>query len=153
MRYIPRAEVIDCATPHWQANAPNWQTRVTEAAGKGHEISAIGNKWSDLKPEFVEKFGDKCWYTETPRIGTDNHVDHFRPKGRAKKKNGETASRIVDGVTEQHSGYWWMAYEISNYRYSCIYANRITGEGGKGEYFPLEEDGSRAWTQADSLPD
>ena len=41
----------------------------------------------------------------------------------------------------QDKGYYWLANDPSNYRACCIYANRKTGDGGKGNYFPLADDG------------
>jgi uncharacterized protein (TIGR02646 family) len=38
-------------------------------------------------------------------------VDHFRPKG------------AVDG-DQSHGGYWWLAYECSNYLLACAVCNR-----------------------------
>ena len=148
MRYIPLVQVIACAPANWVANSVGWKNRVNQADNKSEEITAIGNKWSALKRYFVNAFGDKCWYTEAPRIGTDNDVDHFRPKAGAKMKNGKTAERIFGEATVKHKGYWWLAYEVSNYRYSCIFANRLRVGGGKGEYFPLEDENTRVWSSA-----
>jgi hypothetical protein len=38
--------------------------------------------WSDFRPVMEAVFGSKCWYTESRNPGTDDDVDHFRPKGR-----------------------------------------------------------------------
>ena len=151
MRYIPLTEVNAAAPSDWVAKAIGWTSRVNSATSKSEEIRNIGNKWSDLKDNFIAEFGDKCWYTEAPRIGTDNDVDHFRPKAGAKMKNGNTASRTTGGNIQQHNGYWWLAYEVSNYRYSSVFANRLRGEGGKGEYFPLEDENSRTWAPSDPI--
>lgn len=151
MRYIPLSQVRAAAPVNWIRNAVGWTNRVAQAVNKSDEIKNIGNKWGDLKVDFINTFGDKCWYTEAPRIATDNDVDHFRPKAGAKMKNGNTASRSIDGNIQQHDGYWWLAYEVSNYRYSSVFANRLREEGGKGEYFPLENESSRAWTRLDSI--
>ena len=37
-------------------------------------------------------------------------------------------------------GYYWLRRDPNNYRLSCTYANRKTGEGGKGCYFPLSDE-------------
>jgi hypothetical protein len=151
MRYIPLSQVRAAAPAKWIINAVDWTNRVAQAVNKSDEIKNIGNKWGDLKVDFINAFGDKCWYTEAPRIATDNDVDHFRPKAGAKMKNTKTASRTTGTHVQQHQGYWWLAYEVSNYRYSSVFANRLRGEGGKGEYFPLEDESSRAWTISDPI--
>ena len=148
MRYINPTEITECKPLNWDANVLKWKRRILGAINKSKEITAIGNKWSDFKPGFIRKFGDKCWYTEAQRIGTHNDVDHFRPKGAVKNKRGNLVSRMIRGLKCNHSGYWWLAYELSNYRYSCIYSNRLNGNGGKSDFFPLEDEATRAWTPA-----
>src|SRR5712691_9066997 len=57
-------------------------------------------------------------------------MDHHRPKG---------------GVTENkdHPGYWWLAFNWRNFRFSCRHCNSkdtdpVTEKvGGKGNHFPL----------------
>jgi hypothetical protein len=54
-----------------------------------------------------------------------------------------------------HPGYWWQAFDPTNFRYSCIVANRRrrdleTGRvGGKADEFPLWEEKKRAWKPQD----
>jgi hypothetical protein len=148
MRYIDPAVIDQCKPDNWDANAQAWFNEVASAANQSDKIRSIGNKWKFFKPEFINEFGDKCWYTEAPRIGTDNDVDHFRPKGGALDKDGKIVKKVVAGIASEHQGYWWLAYKASNYRYSCVFANRPRGSGGKREYFPLETEATRAWTPA-----
>ena len=88
------------------------------------------DKWVAFRPHFERVFGEKCWYTECRNPGTDDDIDHFRPKGRV----AEDAS---------HGGYWWEALRWRNFRLSCHRANRLrispdTGNTqGKGDHFPL----------------
>jgi hypothetical protein len=97
--------------------------------------------WSELKLELRKLSHGKCWYTESPQAGTDVDVDHFRPKGRIAE---------LIGTDPQHPGYWWLAYEPSNYRYSCIVANRRRHDveagrtGGKADHFPIDSENDRA---------
>lgn len=95
---------------------------------------------------------DKCWYTESKQIGTDTDVDHFRPKNSVKG--------VINPATgKKHIGYWWRAFDPSNYRYSCIFANRLRRDietglvGGKADEFPLWVEDDRAWTPSDSCDD
>ena len=95
------------------------------------------DKWVAFRPHFERVFGEKCWYTECRNPGTDDDVDHFRPKGRVAE----------DG---SHGGYWWEALRWRNFRLSCHRANRLrinpdTGSTqGKGDHFPLV-DATQRW--------
>ncbi|MFT6908120.1 MAG: hypothetical protein ACJAS1_004809 [Oleiphilaceae bacterium] len=143
MRYIDKSKFVKCKTKTWDKKAKSWSDRVEASANPSAEIEAIGNKWSSLKRTFVKEFGAKCWYTESPQIGTDFDVDHYWPKGRVKDADGS----IVKNGESQHPGYWWKAFDINNYRYSCIYANRGRDKGGKVDYFPLSDESKRTWSK------
>lgn len=99
------------------------------------------NHWKEIKPLLAKLFHKKCWYTEAPQLGTDVDVDHYRPKKRVQE--------TIKNETP-HEGYWWLAFSLENYRYSCIVANRRrtdikTGEtGGKADHFPLINETARA---------
>lgn len=93
-------------------------------------------KNSELKKDFRDFFHNKCWYTEVPLVGQDVHIDHFRPKAAVKPFENFKYNHLI-----QDEGYYWLANDPSNYRACCIYANRKTGGGGKGNYFPLADDG------------
>lgn len=91
-------------------------------------INRNGNtKWSPIKSLMTVQLGNKCWYTEAELVGADLTVDHYRPK----------------------CDYWWLAFDVSNYRIACPYANspRHNEEhgcaGGKGDNFPLLPPGVR----------
>ena len=90
--------------------------------------------WTKIKKHLSDKYGGKCWYSECDLTGHDGDVDHFRPKGRSKD---------INGVTILEDGYWWLAYEYTNYRISCTHCNQarkdeITGKTqGKSDCFPL----------------
>jgi hypothetical protein len=84
-------------------------------------------------------------------MNTDFNVDHFRPKGAVKKTKGTYATRMVGSISQKHPGYWWLAFEPKNYRYSCQYANQPRDNGGKHDYFPLIDETMRVWSSC-SLP-
>lgn len=101
--------------------------------------SAWGNSqelWKNDK--LVEDFKDhgskKCWYTEVQLLGQDPHIDHWRPKAELKPFENYNYNKPL-----QNQGYDWLKNDPQNYRVCCIYANRKTGDGGKGCYFPLSE--------------
>ena len=86
----------------------------------------------NLKKDFRDYFHNKCWYTEVILLGQDAPIDHFRPKGKIKPFEDYDYN-----VPLQNCGYHWLKNEPRNYRLCCIYSNRITGDGGKGCFFPL----------------
>jgi uncharacterized protein (TIGR02646 family) len=106
-----------------------------DADARRELIKANRKRWVDFRPSFESLVGQKCWYTESQNPGTDDDVDHFRPKGN------------VEGLT--HGGYWWEAFNWRNLRLSCHRANRTrinpeTGQPhGKGAHFPLLNEGQR----------
>lgn len=101
--------------------------------------------WAELRDIFSEYSHGKCWYTECKNPGTDDDLDHFRPK-----------SRVND--VARHPGYYWLAFDWLNLRLSCHRSNRLrksTGHatGGKSDKFPLVDESTRAYSPADSLED
>lgn len=74
---------------------------------------------------FLSKLSNgKCWYTEARLIAEYPHLEHFRPKSCAKNEKWEKC----------HEGYWWLAFDIDNYRLSKPLPNTR-----KSTYFPLKE--------------
>lgn len=130
----------------WIQDADNvLQQLIAEADPKKRSdiIEANNGLWAEVKAELAKLSNDKCWYTESKQQGTDTDVDHFRPKKRVAK---------VKGNDNPHPGYWWLAFGLANYRFSCIYANRgrrdiESGDvGGKADHFPLVNEENRTWT-------
>jgi len=80
---------------------------------------------------------NKCWYSEAREIASHYHVDHFRPKKKA---------RDLDG--EEREGYWWLSFEWSNYRIAGGACNTK-----KGNKFPVHERGLVATSPEDNLED
>jgi hypothetical protein len=146
VRYIDLQQVEACKPVGWDANSRIWLSATKTAKDKSAKFKSLGSVWSPFKPNFIRQFGDKCWYTEVPRINTDFNVDHFRPKGAVKKSKGIYATiRLASGKNKKHPGYWWLAFEAKNYRYSCQYANQPRDNGGKHDYFPLTDETTRKW--------
>lgn len=116
-----------------------WQKRAFEAqeyvrsvspAERSKAINMYSNVWSSIKAELKQLSHEKCWYCETFTDRTSGDVDHHRPK-----------NEVQD--CPEHPGYWWLAFEWRNFRYSCEFCNRRRTDpitqfvGGKGTYFPL----------------
>jgi uncharacterized protein (TIGR02646 family) len=100
--------------------------------------------WSLIKRDLATLSHGKCWYCEVRQTRSRMAVDHFRPKGRVKD------------VVPEHDGYWWLAFEVSNYRLSCTFCNSpVTDDDGvtrgKQSFFPLLDESERARTPDDDL--
>lgn len=88
----------------------------------------------DLKEWMLGLSKDKCWYTEVKHGADYPEVEHFRPKKSAKDEN----SHIVS------DGYYWLAFNLTNYRLSKGMPNRK-----KGTFFPVVDGTKRAKTHSD----
>jgi uncharacterized protein (TIGR02646 family) len=131
MRHI---SIDDLILPDgWEGRAKEALKRATAATTDADRSKAITDHslvWRELKVALSNLSHRKCWYCEARQDRSDNNVDHFRPKN------------AVAGE-DNHPGYWWLAFDKSNYRYSCTFCNcrRLdvsTGlAGGKQDYFPL----------------
>lgn len=100
--------------------------------------------WTLIKKDLADLSFGKCWYCEVRPVRSHLAVDHFRPKGR------------VHNAIPEHGGYWWLAFEISNYRLSCTFCNSpLRGDDdvtrGKGNLFPLLNEDARARTPSDDI--
>lgn len=109
------------------------QDLYSKAATWGHSEELWKNP--TLQNDFRQCFFNKCWYTETLLAGSDKPIDHFRPKGEIKPFEQFHFNRPLGCC-----GYEWLKNEYKNYRVCCEYANRKTGDGGKGCFFPLCDD-------------
>lgn len=113
-----------------------------KAIADGLKKKARQKIWRDLSKDLGKLSNYKCWYSESKNSGSDKDVDHFRPKG--------SVSEDPD-----HEGYWWLAFDWKNYRYSCTWCNqhrvdRIhSTDGGKWDHFPLGEGSFRAKNESD----
>jgi hypothetical protein len=92
--------------------------------------------WTKLRPQLIALAGRKCWYCEGEVSHNRLAVDHFRPKG---------------GVVEEptHIGYYWLAYEVGNFRLICEFCNSSTDDDPTGKrvtkihHFPLLNPNTR----------
>ncbi|MET7818354.1 hypothetical protein [Micromonospora zamorensis] len=107
-------------------------------------IKTNSDLWREAGRHLANVMDGKCWYCEVRQERSDNPVDHYRPKGRVAEEEG-------------HHGYWWLAFVLENYRFSCTYCNSrrldVEGgsDGGKQDHFPLAVGSRRALKPADSL--
>ena len=99
--------------------------------------------WSNIKYKLWILGHLKCWYSEVQLSLSLAQVEHFRPK------------KKMHGSLRPHHGYWWRAFDWSNYRIAHPNVNRRTTDFysgkkvGKGCYFPLKVETNRAYTKND----
>lgn len=133
----------------WTNNAKRQEARNTienivkeeRRAPHSNEFEAL---WGSCKPHFIEAQQRKCGYCESFVTSVDvGAIEHYRPKAAIKvlssdpdgwgyelEDSGNLRSRKTTVVSEY--GYWWLAYEWSNYLFSCNNCNKW-----KGNLFPL----------------
>ena len=83
----------------------------------------------DLKEFLLKLSKDKCWYTEVKHGADYPEIEHFRPKKSVKDENSVVIS----------DGYYWLAFNLTNYRISKPMPNRK-----KGTFFPVIDETKRA---------
>lgn len=142
MRYIDKRQLprlIDLT----DINNAKAEIAALPEGERGGFIDANGARWSALKSELWALGNMKCWYSEAVIQRQEGHIEHYRPK---KKPHG------LNGAA--HPGYWWRAFDWTNYRVSHPTSNvrikdYLTGVTvGKGAYFPLKEGDVRALNEA-----
>ena len=135
MRYVDIEKLV--LPPGWTERAITAKSAVKD----GDEVDNHACVWRELKEQLADLLFRKCWYCETQVHRSDNNVDHFRPKGR------------VSDADSPHPGYWWLAFDKSNFRYACTYCNSrrkgVDSEtvGGKADRFPLIREENRLYSE------
>jgi uncharacterized protein (TIGR02646 family) len=106
---------------------------ATTPAERKQIIEGNENMWGELKQHYCDVLKRKCWYSESINDFAHCHVDHFRPKLKA-----------LDENSDDQGGYWWLAFDWTNYRYSGP-----AGNVRKKDYFHVSAN--KAMNQNDSL--
>ncbi|HEX5719311.1 MAG TPA: hypothetical protein VF179_24325 [Thermoanaerobaculia bacterium] len=135
--------------PEWLERAADLTAQLKACVDDGEEVAQESRKtamekrreivdknqpvWKGLKKILMSWSHNKCWYSEVRDVGSDYHVDHFRPKGPVKNL-GE----------DEREGYWWLAFDWRNYRIAAAWCNspHSVEEGpakGKQNQFPLSD--------------
>lgn len=119
------------------------KTALEAIVGAEERIQFIrdnAKEWTAFRHALWGLNGCKCWYSEAILQADQGHIEHYRPKG------------AVAG--ESHAGYWWRAFDWTNFRLAHPTVNvritdYLTGKiSGKGAYFPLKEVSARATNEA-----
>lgn len=119
----------DAAPPDDWLKEAQQATADLRAALNEKERKAIIKKneklWRDerIRTWLLSLFHNKCWYTEAQESVSAIHVDHYRPK-----------NRVTDQDKKKYDGYWWLAFDWTNYR---ICGQLINVK--KSDVFPLDE--------------
>jgi uncharacterized protein (TIGR02646 family) len=93
----------------------------------GYKVSDEYNH-DDVRGKLIQYFGIKCVYCESSPIATSTfRIDHFRPK-----------KHIKELPKLSHKGYYWLAYEWTNFVQSCQLCNQ-----SKSNHFPLVNETTR----------
>ncbi|MBK6589375.1 MAG: hypothetical protein IPG22_13875 [Acidobacteria bacterium] len=145
MRYIQKEELVNEKLIRAFERLGKIYVRKMEAMTTDERKQFIRDRtiWNRLQELMFHLSRSKCWYSEAPPGAGDYEIDHFRPKNRSKQ---------FDGSVLRADGYWWLAFDWTNYRLSGGLVNKRRrdrlGENeevkGKGDYFPLDfENGSQ----------
>ena len=120
---------------------------AVEAAVGSNKPPKFRDVWGEFKAAFAEAQHGRCGYCDQDVIGTqDGDVEHYAPKsevsvlGEDETTWGKEAPNLarVTGrkpIVLSPGGYWWLAYDWSNYLLACANCNRKW----KGSVFPVRE--------------
>lgn len=118
--------------------------------------------WKAHKAAFSQAQHGKCGYCETSIAGSqDGDVEHYAPKSavddidsdpttwgsEAEPSIARLAKASRRTTSRSKTGYWWRAYDWSNYLFACAVCNQKY----KDAVFPLEPTPQTRWkpTQRD----
>ncbi|MDC7788984.1 hypothetical protein PQJ75_21815 [Rhodoplanes sp. TEM] len=114
------------------------RTSTFIALGRFQERSSI---WSKVKPAFMRLQHDKCVFCErqfeSREFGAiEFDIEHFRPKSEVAvwpdpRRHPKLAYSFSTG--DAADGYFWLAYELTNYAASC----KVCNTRFKLSYFPV----------------
>lgn len=146
MTFISTETLPKCLPDDWQVRADRASAAVRGAppSDRARVLRNNAQIWRDLKDVLAALSAGKCWYCETRETRSDSAVDHFRPKGSVAEATG-------------HDGYWWLAFDFRNYRFSCTLCNSRRVDktrsvvGGKQDHFPLVSERRRCYGETDTL--
>lgn len=145
---IVRTEPAEPAWSEWRKRAQAATCALVERVESGAKPDIDDRIYKDAMQYLLALSREKCAYCESSITTTHSgDVEHYRPKGRIKDHVTGKVIRLPDD-SDDHPGYWWLAYEWKNLLPSCIDCNRRrwhdNEQGGKGELFPLCPGGNRA---------
>ena len=132
----------DAAWKKWRDDADDALKAMDDDPRVPHAI--VEGLYKRERNRLLEATHKKCAYCEirlTPGQKKGD-VEHYRPKGRVRGRDGKLVKVIHEGVMVQHPGYYWLAYDYTNLLPACSACNRRAYDGssglmtGKGDIFP-----------------
>jgi hypothetical protein len=121
----------------------NWFTKATKRAKKLAKLGMFEEKssiWSSAKPAFMLLQSNKCAFCERPFSGPNESriemdLEHFRPKSAIAAWTPPPGPKRYPAELGAPSpnGYFWLAYETSNYAAAC----KICNSDYKAACFPI----------------
>lgn len=129
MRYIPLSSVDKSELDSWIARSNEILEEMQAEPDERMRKAIIHRNRAHWREQTLLDFlshlsNGKCWYTEARFTAEYPQLEHFRPK---------SCARNEDWV-KCHNGYWWLAFDLENYRLAKPMPNVR-----KGAYFPLRE--------------
>ena len=138
------------------AGDPKWDNWVVAGRAAVAQMLAEPTKkpaidadlYKDQRDTLLAATSGKCAYCELPLAAGQRKgdVEHYRPKGRARGRDGKIVKIEKDGNLVDHPGYFWLAYEYTNLLPSCSACNRRATDAasgtqtGKSDIFPTLDD-------------
>ena len=145
MRFIDIENLPPLLPEGWEERArkATEEVRASPPEQRAATVEKHAHLWRELSSALGHLSYGKCWYCEMRQCRSDKAVDHFRPK-----------NRVFE--CRDHQGYWWLAFDWQNYRYSCTLCNSRRHDkdgtsGGKHDHFPLLDEHARAFSASDDL--
>lgn len=137
--------------PLFEARVQVERERIRTAIAAGEKPKIDKTLWRDFKKDFSRQQYGKCGYCESNAIvGHFGDVEHFAPKNEVAEFNpGDNEGSEIEHLAtlegrspslKMAPGYWWLAYEWTNYLLSC----GICNETWKSSIFPVRHPPPRA---------
>ncbi len=126
MLYI-NLDRIPIENKKWQKKAKDLLKQLDKADSKEkkHEIIDKNHRyWKIFKEHLKNLSFNKCWYSDSINPASHYHVDHFRPK-----------KKVIEFDLSDREGYWWLAFDITNFRLSGSVPNTK-----KGSHFAVKKN-------------
>lgn len=143
----PASPAVIGATPASAAAGKTAPKKKAKPKGTDKKEELFPGIWSKHKQRFTRAQRGKCAYCEGAVLGLQyGDVEHIRPKAEIHAlpddpakwgKEGFWSSSVEGRKAEApviKPGYWWLAYDWSNYLLSC----QICNQQWKANFFPVQ---------------
>jgi hypothetical protein len=141
----------------------------------GDSENPAHTEWQERSPKFKNKYnyGPTClrFVKNSPREiikiltrpakGRDENLlkDFFYIDIPPEPEQPGSKEEPKDKPGGDHPGYWWLAFDLENYRYSCTFCNSLRKSeadepaGGKADHFPIVDEDRRAYEPNNPIQD